>query len=358
MKKIFTLCAAFAAVVSVSAQEREIMSVASDDVQTKIANAIANPIDLSDPNFFIVSQDKQIYPAGTQDAGASEVVAADGVPATLKTYIWEYATANVNLKAVSTPNADASATDAWQKRGNGTIGEDGSWTGNEALNVAGCDPQFLYGTSAKNGNPTQSYKDFYEYNNDGDAVHRVYDGPYWTPGCGWLPKKGCYFLFTTKANGKLKVALWQNKNLASRPLYFIDGETKEALAPGSIDIVGFMQNNTFEKDADGNACGTNKYKLTENYLIVQDVENAAPQNRAFFGYFTFEVQAGKTYYILSSTSQPGIFGYEFIAGGSAGIRDITTDNASADNRIYNISGQQVSDSYRGVVIKNGKKFVK
>ena len=67
MKKIFTLCAAFAAVVSVSAQEREIMSVASDDVQTKIANAIANPIDLSDPNFFIVSQDKQIYPAGTQE---------------------------------------------------------------------------------------------------------------------------------------------------------------------------------------------------------------------------------------------------------------------------------------------------
>ena len=358
MKKIFTLCAAFAAVMSVSAQEREIMAVASDEVQAKIANAIANPVELSNPNFFIVSQDVKVYPVGTQDNSAVDVVAADGTPVTLKTYIWEHATANVSLKAVSTPNADASPEQAWEKRGNGKIGEDGVWAGNEAMNVAGCDPQFLYGTAPKNGNPSQSYKDFYEYDNNGDAVHRVYDGPYWAPGCGWLPEKGCYYLFTVKSNGKLKVALRQDKNLASRPLYIVDGETKEALATGSIDVLGFMQNNTFEKDADGNPCGTNKYKLTNDYLIVQDVEGAKPQNRPFFGYFTFDVQANKTYYILSSTSQPGIFGYEFIAGGSAGISDIVTDNASADNRIYNISGQQVNDSFRGIVIKNGKKYVK
>ena len=140
---------------------------------------------------------------------------------------------------------------------------------------------------------------------------------------------------------------------AEGPITVVSREEGSGTRGAFIELLGVE-----EKDADGNACGTNKYKLTENYLIVQDVENAAPQNRAFFGYFTFEVQAGKTYYILSSTSQPGIFGYEFIAGGSAGIRDITTDNASADNRIYNISGQQVSDSYRGIVIKNGKKFVK
>lgn len=358
MKKFFTLCAAFAAVMSVSAQEREIMAVASDEVQAKIANAIANPVELSNPNFFIVSQDVKVYPEGTYESGAAEVVASDGTPVTLKTYIWEYATANVSLKAVSTPNADASPEQAWEKRGNGKIGEDGVWAGNEAMNVAGCDPQFLYGTAPKNGNPSQSYKGFYDYNSDGNPTPRVYDGPYWAPGCGWLPAKGCYYLFTVKSNGKLKVALRQDKNLASRPLYIVDGETKEALATGSIDVLGFMQNNTFEKDADGNPCGTNKYKLTNDYLIVQDVEGAKPQNRPFFGYFTFDVQANKTYYILSSTSQPGIFGYEFIAGGSAGISDIVTDNASADNRIYNISGQQVNDSFRGIVIKNGKKYVK
>lgn len=356
MKKIFTLCAAFAAVVSVSAQEREIMSVASDDVQAKINNAIANPIDLSDPNFFIVSQDKQIYPAGTQDAGASEVVAADGVPVTLKTYIWEYATANVNLKAVSTPNADAAASDAWQKKGNGTIGEDGQWSGNQVLNVAGCDPQFLYGTAPKNGNPTQSYKDFYEYNNDGDAVHRVYDGPYWTPGCEWLPKKGCYYLFTVKNDGKLKVAIFLNQS-NQRPLYIVDESTKDVLAKNNISIIGFLQNNTYEKDANGNACGTNEFILNDNYIVERKIDGKT-EGRPFFGYVTFDVKANGSYYLFSSTSQPGIFGYEFIAGGSAGIRDITTDNASADNRIYNISGQQVSDSYRGIVIKNGKKFVK
>ena len=276
-----------------------------------------------------------MYPVGTKDAGAADVVAADGQPITLKTYIWEYNSANVYLKAVSTPNADAGAEESWQKKGNGSIGEDGTtWAGNEAMNVAGCDPQFLYGVSAKNGNPSNTYKDFYEYNEDGDAVHRVVDAPYWAPGCGWLPEKGCYYTFTVKNDGQLKVALWVNKNLNSNPLYIVDAATKEPLNIADVNIVGFMQNNTFEKDADGNACGTNKYKFTEEYKIVQDVEGATPQNRPFFGYFTFNVKKDATYYIFSSKSQPGIFGYEFTAGATGGDQP-GTDTPAADTKTWN-----------------------
>ena len=140
MKKFFTLISVALMAMSANAQEREIMSVASDEVQALIANSIANPIELSSPNFFIVSQESKVYPVGTKDAGAADVVAADGQPITLKTYIWEYNSANVYLKAVSTPNADASAEESWQKKGNGSIGEDGTtWAGNEAMNVAGCE---------------------------------------------------------------------------------------------------------------------------------------------------------------------------------------------------------------------------
>jgi len=42
---------------------------------------------------------------------------------------------------------------------------------------------------------------------------------------------------------------------------------------------------------------------------------------------------------------------------SAGIEDATVDD-SESNQTYNITGQRVSEKYKGVVIKNGKKFFK
>jgi hypothetical protein len=43
------------------------------------------------------------------------------------------------------------------------------------------------------------------------------------------------------------------------------------------------------------------------------------------------------------------------AGGGTGIKNVTTTaNSSA---IYNLAGQKVSESYKGVVIQNGKKMI-
>lgn len=332
---------------------KEIMEVASETVQAAIAASIENPVSLTSANFFAVS-DAKVYPVGTNDNGAVDVVAADGEAVSLKTYIWEYNSGNLAFKAVSTPNADASANEGWQKKGNGSIAEDGSWTGNEAMNVAGCEPQFLYGAAPKNGNPTASYKDFYEYNNDGDAVHRVYDGPYWEPGCGWVPEKGCYYEFTPSASGSLKVALWVNKNLNSNPLYIVNASTMAVIPSTDVKVVGFMQNNTFEKNDKDEACGTNPYMLNAEYKIVPAATpDATPANRAFFGYFTFSVEAGTKYMIFSPKSQPGIFGYEFTV--TSGIQDIIAAPASKimktikngkiviinGNNTYNVAGQLV-----------------
>ena len=40
---------------------------------------------------------------------------------------------------------------------------------------------------------------------------------------------------------------------------------------------------------------------------------------------------------------------------SEGIANIVTNNANA--KVYNLAGQRVADSYKGVVIVNGKKFI-
>ena len=40
-----------------------------------------------------------------------------------------------------------------------------------------------------------------------------------------------------------------------------------------------------------------------------------------------------------------------------GIDAVKTD-AAHDGYIYNVSGQRVNDSYKGLIIKNGKKMLK
>lgn len=40
-----------------------------------------------------------------------------------------------------------------------------------------------------------------------------------------------------------------------------------------------------------------------------------------------------------------------------GINGIVSDKAAKNAPVYNLSGQRVDSSYKGIVIRNGKKFV-
>jgi hypothetical protein len=42
---------------------------------------------------------------------------------------------------------------------------------------------------------------------------------------------------------------------------------------------------------------------------------------------------------------------------TAGLNQISAD-ADANAPAYNVAGQRVNSSYKGVVVKNGKKFIK
>ena len=46
------------------------------------------------------------------------------------------------------------------------------------------------------------------------------------------------------------------------------------------------------------------------------------------------------------------------AGGSDGINNITTDVENANAPVYNLAGQRVSKNAKGILIQNGKKFIK
>ena len=65
----------------------------------------------------------------------------------------------------------------------------------------------------------------------------------------------------------------------------------------------------------------------------------------------------KTFYIFRATGKSTYFNtFKITRGGSTGVKNI---NAKTENNgaIYNLAGQKVSNDFKGLVIKNGKKFV-
>lgn len=87
-------------------------------------------------------------------------------------------------------------------------------------------------------------------------------------------------------------------------------------------------------------------------------------------------QAGYTFAAIDLTSKPYAGTFDFIFNGNnqeraliriyttaeaaknaaTGIESISAVHAPADNALYNISGQRVDNTYKGIVIQNGKKF--
>ena len=335
MKKIFTLVAVALAAVSVNAQE--ILDVASDEIQAKITEAIANPVDNNNPNFIEVPQSETVYPAGTYPDNTD--IVTGGTNIVMKDYIWEASTTNIDLKAVSTPNLGAKPEEAWQLY---------STQDNMKLNVDGCSPAFTMAYKGKSGNPSLAYKDFYDMNDSGDPVHRVSE-KIWTLGCGELPVKGLYYKFTAKANGSLKMGICIHR-INGVGTFVVEEATKTPLPVSALKLEGFMQNNTWNGFEDK---VWHDFVLNENYQI-----EANGNNRPVFGYLTFSVEAGKSYYVFNDKQQMAFFGYQFTPGGSDGINEITNSVENANAPVYNLAGQRVGKDAKGILIQNGKKFIR
>lgn len=76
------------------------------------------------------------------------------------------------------------------------------------------------------------------------------------------------------------------------------------------------------------------------------------------GIVTFDVAAGGTYYVLAAGTRMGFYGFKYKVGTSTGISSVNAAAAKKNGKTYNMAGQEVSSSAKGLIIKNGKKFVK
>ena len=342
MKKIFTLVSIAFCAMSVNAQ-KETLDVMSEEVQAKIAAAIENPVDNTNPNFIEVPQSEKVFPEGTYPDNLEQVTG--GNPVVMKDYIWEASTASIDLKAVSTPNLDAKANESWQICFNAAD--------NMVISAEGY-PTFTMAYKAKTGNPSLAYKDFYDLNGDGDAVHRVGE-TLWSPDCGQVPAKGLYYQFTTKAAGKLVLGVFVASG--NRTLYIYNSTDNKIVPNTDINVAVYYQNNGFAYEGtedEGTAKYLNVGTMPEDYIVQHT--NGITQNRQCLGYVTFNVEAGKTYYVLSHNSQLGFYGYAFTPAGGTGISEVITVVNDDDAPVYNLAGQRVSKDTKGILIKNGKKF--
>jgi hypothetical protein len=184
---------------------------------------------------------------------------------------------------------------------------------------------------------------------------------YYSPdGSVGLPIHGLYYKLNSKVAGTMKIAVWINKG--SRKFFIVDEATKVALDTTMYKASGYING---QNDADGNmkfidaiphgtttaADGT----VTPSYII-------GAGNQAIWGYVTFNVEAGKTYWVFLHSAQLGFGGFEFTPSSTEGINNMNNQTESykvfdAKQPFYNIAGQRVDTSYKGVVMQNGKKYI-
>ncbi len=189
------------------------------------------------------------------------------------------------------------------------------------------------------GTPTGTYRADYVY--------------YEPDGSKGLPITGLYYKFKSTEAGAFKVNVWGNKG--NRKTYVVNSKDAKAT---KLYAEGYLE-------------GQTGY-LTTTQIDALHAEGADPAiigtGTKFWGYLIFDIQAGDEVWVFQHSSQIGFGGYEFYPGskasdiitpdgGDTGIIITKTVKNDADAPMYNLSGQKVDKSYKGIVIQNGRKFV-
>ena len=243
------------------------------------------------------------------------------------------------------------------------------------------------------GNPVLSQDEGWVYD-EGKSKwsYKVTNAIYWTPGCGALPKQGEYIKMTPAADGMIRVGifLWKGPGIndgvtgtgRGHQLYIIDESTQDAgytvIPNTAIEVKGYFNNNNWiyqenKKDENGQDMydevtgekivtyplgDTLPYtlKLADDYTLHTPEGVEKRLDRHFMGIIDFAVKGGTTYWMMSPSTQLGLFGLVLTAGSPDGIAELTSSPVS-QVPIYNLAGQQIGNGFKGIVVRNGKKYI-
>ena len=99
---------------------------------------------------------------------------------------------------------------------------------------------------------------------------------------------------------------------------------------------------------------TNTPRTEAVYVLSPASSKESP---VFQNYTGTTLGAGKAYILKSDLDPAASNMLRFVFGEATHIEAVSTDDANADAPMYNMAGQRVSDDYRGLVIKNGRKVM-
>ncbi len=145
---------------------------------------------------------------------------------------------------------------------------------------------------------------------------------------------GCAYKFETVKAGSVTVAVQLN---SGKGFHILDANFAE-VTPASYNLPDGK--NGASQEFTKNDGGENVIGTKSNGIV------------------TFDVAAGGTYYVLAAGTKMGFYGFKYKAGTSTGISSVSTAAAKKNGKTYNMAGQEVSSSAKGLIIKNGKKYVK
>lgn len=144
-----------------------------------------------------------------------------------------------------------------------------------------------------------------------------------------------------------------NLNNPTNGGYFVFSPAKAGKL--TVGIVVNAGKNFYITDKDGN-CLNEKASFVDKTGAAVKLSSDDTFDSKLYGKVTFEVEAGNEYYVFTTGSKIGLYGFIFPDDGTTGINAIS--NESNENApVYNIAGQKVSKNAKGVLIQNGKKFI-
>lgn len=158
------------------------------------------------------------------------------------------------------------------------------------------------------------------------------------------------------------------KTITVVPPHQIKGNINNKVVNGDFYFRGLYGSKQYTEEENGNLTttpisdnGSQKYQFIStaagNYLkyLKSGSTSKFPGFRAYFYFPGWSAEENNKLHSSTNTSNTKVF--LFVEGSTTGISDIRTDENNNDGRIYNLAGQVVDESYKGIVIKNGRKYL-
>lgn len=158
------------------------------------------------------------------------------------------------------------------------------------------------------------------------------------------------------------------KTITVVPPHQIKGNINNKVVNGDFYFRGLYGSKQYTEEENGNLTttpisdnGSQKYQFistaTGNYLkyLKSGSTLKFPGFRAYFYFPGWSAEENNKLHSPTDTNNSKVF--LFVEGSTTGISDIRTDENNNDGRIYNLAGQVVDESYKGIVIKNGRKYL-